>query len=100
MHIKPSAAIRKDYNGISKLCTTSGEQIFLTKNGEDDLVVTDMDTHFRREALLRVWGILLGTEEDRRNGKAGFTVGEVTSRMKAVVQKTVNEKQAIESGSF
>jgi hypothetical protein len=91
MNIKPSAAIRKDYNGISKLCKTSGEPVYLTKNGEGDLVVMDMDAYFRREALLRVWGILFASEEDRRNGKAGFAIDEVTSRMKAAVQEIANE---------
>jgi hypothetical protein len=92
MYIKPSAAIRKDYNGISKLCKTSGEPVYLTKNGEGDLVVMDMDSFFRREALLQVWGILLASEEDRRNGKAGFTIDEVTLRMKTAVQAIAHEK--------
>jgi hypothetical protein len=92
MYIKPSAAIRKDYNGISKLCKSSGEPVYLTKNGEGDLVVMDIDAYFRREALLQVWGILLASEEDRLNGKAGFTIDEVTSRMKAAVREMTHEK--------
>ena len=39
MNIKPSAAIRKNYNEISELCKRSGEPVYLTKNGEGDLVV-------------------------------------------------------------
>jgi PHD/YefM family antitoxin component YafN of YafNO toxin-antitoxin module len=92
MYIKPSAAIRKDYNSVSKLCKTSGEPVYLTKNGEGDRVVMDMDAFFRREALLRVWGILLASEEDRLNGKTGFNIDEVTLRMKNAVRESVNEK--------
>ena len=39
MLIKPSATIRQNYNEIAKLCKSSGEQVYLTKNGEGDLVV-------------------------------------------------------------
>ncbi len=42
--IKPSAAIRKNYNEISALCKSSKEPVFLTKNGEGDLVVLDIAT--------------------------------------------------------
>ena len=39
MNIKPSAAIRQNYNDIAELCKTTGEPVYLTKNGEGDLVV-------------------------------------------------------------
>lgn len=58
MNIKPSAAIRKNYNEISQLCKRSGGPVFLTKNGEGDLVVMDIETFARREACYsfgKVW---------------------------------------------
>ena len=48
MIIKASAAIRQNYNEISELCKTSKEPVYLTKNGEGDLVVMDIDTFTRR----------------------------------------------------
>ena len=33
MNIKPVAAIRKNYNEVSKLCKRTGEPVYLTKNG-------------------------------------------------------------------
>ena len=44
MNIKPSSAIRKNYNEISTLCKESGEPVYLTKNGEGDLVVLSWST--------------------------------------------------------
>ena len=41
--IKPSAAIRQNYNEISNLAKETKAPIFLTKNGEGDLVVMDID---------------------------------------------------------
>ena len=54
MKIKPSAAIRQNYNEIAALCKSTGEPVFLTKNGEGDLVVMDIDTYVRREKMLRL----------------------------------------------
>ena len=40
--IKPSASIRQNYTEIANLCKETGEPVFLTKNGEGDLVVMDI----------------------------------------------------------
>ena len=39
MLIRPSAAIRQNYNEIAELCRQTEEPVFLTKNGEGDMVV-------------------------------------------------------------
>ena len=36
MNIKPSASIRQNYNDIAELCRSTGEPVYLTKNGEGD----------------------------------------------------------------
>ena len=46
MNIRPSAAIRQNYNEIADLCRETAEPIFLTKNGEGDLVVMDIETYW------------------------------------------------------
>ena len=35
MNIRPSAAIRQNYNEIADMCRKTAEPIFLTKNGEE-----------------------------------------------------------------
>ena len=52
--IKPSAAIRQDYNSISKLAKETKQPIFLTKNGEGDLVVMDIDVYDQRVRQLEL----------------------------------------------
>ncbi|MGE5551566.1 MAG: type II toxin-antitoxin system Phd/YefM family antitoxin [Bacteroidota bacterium] len=90
MHIKPSAAIRKNYNEISKLCRQSGEPVYLTKNGEGDLVVMDIETFARRESMLRLRESLIAAEEDRQNGKSGHAIDEVAMMMKAAVREVLD----------
>lgn len=49
MNIRLSAAIRQNYNEIADLCRKTEEPIFLTKNGEGDLVVMDIATYEKRK---------------------------------------------------
>ena len=53
MNIRPSAAIRQNYNEIADMCRKTAEPVFLTKNGEGDLVVMDIETFNRREKMLK-----------------------------------------------
>ena len=88
MNIRPSAAIRQNYNEIADLCRKTAEPIFLTKNGEGDLVVMDIDTYNRREKMLRLREELLSVEEDRMRGNEGYSIDEVTSMMRSAIQET------------
>ncbi len=90
INIKPSAAIRKNYNEISELCKRLGEPVFLTKNGEGDLVVMDIETYARRESMLRLRENLVSAEEGRLSGKPGYSVDEVSAMMKAVVREVLD----------
>jgi len=90
MKIKPSAAIRKNYNEISELCKRSGEPVFLTKNGEGDLVVMDIEVFSKRESMLRLRESLVAAEESRLNGKTGYSIDEVSNMMKAAVREVLS----------
>jgi len=90
INIKPSAAIRKNYNEISELCKRSGEPVYLTKNGEGDLVVMDIETFARRESMLRLRENLVAAEESRLNGKSGYTIGEISDMMKTAVREVLD----------
>ena len=68
MHIKPSASIRQNYNDIAELCRATGEPVYLTKNGEGDLVVMDIASFTKREKMLKLREELLAIEEDRLRG--------------------------------
>ena len=87
MNIRPCAAIRQNYNEIAEMCRKTSEPVFLTKNGEGDLVVMDIDTFNRREKMLRLREELLSVEEDRLHGVKGYTVDEVAAMMNSVIEE-------------
>lgn len=64
MNIRPSAAIRQNYNEISELCKKTAEPMYLTKNGEGDLVLMDIEAFTRREKMLQLREELLAVEEE------------------------------------
>lgn len=88
MNIRPSAAIRQNYNEIADLCRKTAEPIFLTKNGEGDLVVMDVETFNRREKMLKLREELLTVEEGRIHGQKGYSVGEVAAMMRNAIKET------------
>ena len=85
MNIRPSAAIRQNYNEIVDMCRKTAEPIFLTKNGEGDLVVMDIETYNRREKMLKLREELLAVEEDRIAGRNGSTLDELDAYLDDVI---------------
>ena len=94
MIIRPSAAIRQNYNEIAEQCRKTGEPVFLTKDGGGDLVVMDIETYTRREKMLKLREELLAVEEDRMNGNKGYSVEEVAAMMRSVIQEASNRGEA------
>ncbi|KLU63376.1 hypothetical protein CEB3_c02460 [Peptococcaceae bacterium CEB3] len=94
MQIKPSASIRQNYNEIADLCRSTGEPVYLAKNGQGDLVVMDTDTFVRHEGLLTLREELLAVEEDRLAGRTGTTPDELDSYLESIIDEVEHGKQA------
>ena len=87
MNIRLSAAIRQNYNEIAEMCKKTKEPIFLTKNGEGDLVVMDIETYNRREKMLKLREELLSVEEDRISGRADCTLDELDKYLDDIIDE-------------
>lgn len=87
MNIRPSAAIRQNYNEIAELCRKTAEPVFLTKNGEGDLVVMDIESFSRREKMLKLREELLAVEEERLSGHGGCTIDELDTYLDTIIDE-------------
>ena len=90
MIIKASAAIRQNYNDISELCRKTKEPVYLTKNGEGDLVVMDIESFSRREKMLKLREELITVEEDRLRGAKYYSVDELDEFLDSIIEDVEN----------
>jgi prevent-host-death family protein len=86
MYIKASAAIRSNYNEISKLCKESGEPVYLTKNGEGDLVVMDIASFERRAKELKLAEDLHNIRAARQDGAKGHSLADVRKSLMRTIE--------------
>ena len=85
MMIKPSTCLRNEYNDISNFCKTQQQPVFLTKNGEGDLVVMSMEAYSYREEMLDLREKLLEAEAQRSAGAKTYTLDEADRKLEELI---------------
>lgn len=76
MIIKASAALRNDYSTISNMAKQTKEPIYITKNGEGDLVLMSIEAFEKREQVLQLRAKILQAEQERLDGAETISVSE------------------------
>jgi prevent-host-death family protein len=69
--IKPISDLRNKSNEISSLARESQEPIYITKNGEGDMVVLSIEEFRRRELRLDLYGKLAVSQAQIDAGEKG-----------------------------
>jgi len=80
--IKPISDLRNKSNEISKLAHISNEPIFITKNGEGDLVVMSMTHYSKMQLKIDLLSKLSVAQDQRINGDKGRTLKQVMTNIR------------------
>ena len=82
MIIKASTALRNDYAGISNLAKETNEPIYITKNGDGDLVIMNIEAFEKREQMLKLRERVLKAAQERIEGQPTMSVAEARRRLR------------------
>ncbi len=82
MIIKASASLRNDYTTISNMAKETKEPIYITKNGEGDLVLMSIEAFEKREQILRLRAKVLQAEQERLDGAETVSISEAKKRLR------------------
>ncbi|NMA68509.1 MAG: type II toxin-antitoxin system Phd/YefM family antitoxin [Desulfitobacterium sp.] len=86
--IKPISDLRNNFNEISEICHKEGEPVFITKNGQGDLVVMSMALYEKQQALLDLYRKLGEAEAQSASGMPRVSHEELMGKLR----NRVNEK--------
>lgn len=85
MEIKPSTALRNQYNEMSEYCKRTGEPIFLTKNGEGDGVYMSIEAYNKQQKETELMIKILEVELARLHGTKDYTIEELDADLKKIL---------------
>ncbi len=83
--IKPISDLRNKSNEISELAHNSDEPIFITKNGEGDLVVMSMAHYSKIQLKLDLLSKLSVAQKQRAEGDQGKTLKQVMANIRETI---------------
>ncbi|MDR1100897.1 MAG: type II toxin-antitoxin system Phd/YefM family antitoxin [Clostridiales bacterium] len=91
INIKPSSALRTRYNEISNLCKTTHEPVFITKNGEGDMVVMDILDYNLLIHKDEIDQALAMAQEYRKNGGEYLSIDEFSRSLTETIETATKE---------
>ena len=89
--IKPSSELRKNYNSVAEICRSNKIPVFLTRNGEGDMVIMDIETYGRREENLATAERIMSAEIARFTGTQGYTIDQFQENMSQAIKRGSNK---------
>jgi len=94
MVIKSSATLRNNYRKVADFCIETGQPVFLTNNGEGELVVMSIQAWQEERQRIQIEEALLRVEAEERAGIARYTpMEEVFAEMDLIIKEAGKRKR-------
>ena len=85
--IKSSSELRKNYNSVAEICRKQKIPVFITRNGEGDMVLMDIETYSKREENLALAQRLSAAELARLSGIKEYNIDEFEKNMQEAIAR-------------
>lgn len=86
--IKPISDLRNKSNEISDLAHNSNEPIFITRNGEGDMVVMSMAKYSQLELRIGLIGKLAAAQASYASGDRGRSLADAMVTLRARIRES------------
>lgn len=87
MMIRSATSLRNDYDGMVRLSKEKQEPIYLTRNGEGEMVFLPIDLWEKREAELSLLAEMLRREQNRLAGAKTYSAQDVRAEMEEFLRE-------------
>ena len=87
MMIRSATSLRNDYDGMVRLSKEKQEPIYLTRNGEGEMVFLPIDLWEKREAELSLLAELLRREQNRLAGSKTYSSEEIRADVEELLRE-------------
>lgn len=87
MMIRSATSLCNDYDGMVRLSKEKQEPIYLTRNGEGEMVFLPIDLWEKREAELSLLAELLRREQNRLAGSKTYSAEEIRADVEELLRE-------------
>jgi prevent-host-death family protein len=84
--IKPISDLRNKAHEISDFAHQHDEPVFITKNGEGDLVIMSMGHYSKLQKKLELYAKLAAAQSEKAAGEKGRTLAEVMKDIRRIIR--------------
>ncbi len=85
--IKSISDLRNKANELSKLVHRTGEPVFITRNGEGDMVLLSLAQYGELQKKLELYGKLAVAEEQHAAGNCGASLSKVMKNLRKRIRE-------------
>jgi prevent-host-death family protein len=85
--IRPISDLRNNFNQISEICHKEAQPVFMTKNGQGDLVVMSLALYEKQQALLDLYQKLGEAEAESISNAPRISHKDLMKKLRARIHE-------------